>query len=1516
MRGFKYILFALALIASANVWGQYNPANPAEPGAPVRQHTLTLQADPPGGGSFNLNATTTQNAGATISLRAYTASNFTFVSWEEDGTVISTTANFNYTMPDRDATLIAHYIYTPSSPVEPSEPDIPAKPVFSNLYLTANPSAGGSFNIASGNSYQVGNSVRVQANPASNFTFTNWTLNGEVISTSRTFDYVMLEGIDANHLVANFTYTPGSPSEPSQPVFNRRVYLMADPAAGGYFNVASGNEYAEGSSQTFRAYNNQWYTFQNWTIDDVIVSTSSTYTMTIPDHDVTLVAHYSYEYNPGNPNEPGQPTDKHLSLYGMTANGMLGQTVLYPVFLENTEDVYGVTVVLKFPEGFTPITSNAVQAERAAGHSLTVEPYSAETNAYRFDLTGNTPLTGQNGKIFDVPVSISSSLMTGQSYEVVLSNAARVNLDGSKEVINTRNGYIYVEEQKEDGLYAQFAYEKLQGRVKFNNLSSDKALSYFWEFGDDTFSTEQSPLHVYARSGYYDVRLTVQGQTGTDVAMMTVLINDESTWRVNGSFFLDTEVRSVRHFTSSDDLFAFLSARPIDSNLQLTVKAGETFSYALTDENIAQLSAIQTALSEGGYTLSIQKGASTGEAVLSFGNPGDHIESSVVQLFTALGQSIACDDVTIRLWGIVFNPSKLAAVEGQTILAGQTTAEVDFAPISTDLTFTWTCSADAEALSGYTAQGTGNIPAMTIASTSNEPCHLIYYIAASYQGRPFTSLTHTITVMPSLEGQFTNLKPADGASLQTTTVTLEWNEIRNAVYDVYLWNAANQRPATPVAAGIAELSYTSQNFCQNEKSYKWQVVARNGEQQLASDTMHFSVHVLPDLHVIAVNAYGEDPQEPSYLEAARTITVEWTVRNDGEGDTGSQTWTDRVWLVPDVYGGTNQTNCKLMATVQNVRSLSAGGQYTNQAQFTVEESQYGSYYLLVASDMSSVTQIEWSSVGGSIVNPYEPGNGSYGYLYAKTTASGNRVEEDGETSTRSDNFFYQKIDIAMPTMDDTDWALLKQVYQQQGNGAGWKTKWNFDVERHTTLTLPGVSILSGHVVSIDLPENGLTGSFPFDLFRLPSLRSLNLRANQLSGDIAEGMAAFIAASGDMQFPLTTLNIANNQLEGNIGAFVQPLTALTTLYASGNRFDEVSPMIPQKVTTLTLGGQTIDCTVDLDFLSGNVSPAALLAQLPNIVRYNHSRQQYVDDVTLICSAANDWQARLAVSSDNITFSNEGSQNAFYGESGSNISLSSLSPIEDCTFSMRFTFPQGDANFNGDVNVLDLQAQINFAFEAYIDRPFNFTAANLWTDDVINVQDVVKMADLLLNVGGNLAPSHPRTPAPSHPSESSGGASLSVSNGRLWIETDTPVAAFEVTLSSNSAVSVSNSLEEMGFTCLTRTHGDITRLVGYSMNNATIPVGTTAIAHLPQADAHVLHAVLADSQADEIDAVIAESGNVATDINGTAAMYDASPSRPVYDLQGRMIANPSSTINHHPSPIKKGVYIVDGKKVFIK
>ena len=216
----------LALLMSVGVRGQYNPVNPAEPGV---YYTLTLQATPSGGGSFNISTTTTYSEGSTINLRAYSNSYFTFTAWEKDGEVISISSSFSYTMPAKNVKLIAHFKYSPSNPAEPTEPDLP---VYSALNLSSAPSAGGYFNINSGNRYEVGTAVSLRAYSNSNFTFKNWTEDGEIISTSSSFQYVMKAGNP--RLVANFTYNPGNPSEPSEPQLYRKLYLQSSPSGGGY----------------------------------------------------------------------------------------------------------------------------------------------------------------------------------------------------------------------------------------------------------------------------------------------------------------------------------------------------------------------------------------------------------------------------------------------------------------------------------------------------------------------------------------------------------------------------------------------------------------------------------------------------------------------------------------------------------------------------------------------------------------------------------------------------------------------------------------------------------------------------------------------------------------------------------------------------------------------------------------------------------------------------------------------------------------------------------------------------------------------------------------------------------------------------------------------------------------------------------------------------------------------------------------------------------------------------------
>ena len=1009
MQGFKYILFILTFIMSVSMQGQYNPDNPIEPGV---YYTLTLQATPSEGGRFNINKTTTYSVGTVVNLYAYVNSNYVFQGWEQDGEVIQTSQTLPFTMPARNVTLIAHYKYSPGSPDEPSEPNLP---VYSTLYLSVMPSDGGYIRNASGNRYKVGEEIDLRAENYSNFSFKDWTENGKIISTSSSFRYVMKAGNPT--LVANFTYNPGNPGEPQEEQFYRKLNLICNPSGGGYINVSSGNEYLTGTKIHLQAYSNQWYTFQNWSIKDSIISSNSSFDYVMPEKDVTLTANYTYNYDPSNPNDPERPVKDTVNIFGMTENGVRGLTINYPVLLKNPVALSGMRVDVQFPHGFIVHTDKVSLSGRVSDQKEQVDELG--NNNYRFSLLGQDAFIGDNGKVFEVPVTIPDTATMGYNYPVILTHGVGVlyDTDSIQIPIPVRSGHIYVEKVSEDGLYAKFSYDKLQGRVKFTNLSSDNAKSYVWNFGDGTTSTEKDPLHVYAKSGNYTVTLTAKGETDTDLAEQTVLINDESSWRIDGTFYLSNEEKGVRYFTSAESLFKFIGGTPLSGNVKIAVMADGEYTYPLIAANTTLLKNLQSSLAAGSYTMSFSKNGVGRNPILLFGEQGGSIDKSFVDFFIQLGKNLACEGVDLKLWGVSFNPAQIEKLNNQKIHSGEKTTEIDFSSISADLKFIWTLSVSPANVFGFLTSGEHTIPAMTIVNEGEGNCNLIYNIKGTCDGIIFCEFTNTITVTPALVGLFTSLSPSNDFVSESTTVTLSWNRIENAVYDVYLWNALNQRPSIPVAEGTTELRYTSKNFCQNGNTYKWQIVARNESHTLASDTMTFAIRNLPNLHVYALEC-----SEPT---AGKKFTVSWTVKNDGKGSTGNQEWNDYIWIVTDIYGGTqpsgnSDNKAQLLATVKNVKALESGESYDNKADITLPERIYGNYYLLVATDMYSVTDIQWSAIGGSVVNPYNPTQDGTGYkhLYATTSASYNKVYEQGETTTLSDNFFYKKIEIAVPNIAD------------------------------------------------------------------------------------------------------------------------------------------------------------------------------------------------------------------------------------------------------------------------------------------------------------------------------------------------------------------------------------------------------------------------------------------------------------------------------------------------------------------
>ena len=136
----------------------------------------------------------------------------------------------------------------------------------SNLTITAsaNPTAGGTVDGAG--TYAHGTSCTLTATPNTGYHFVNWTLNGTAVSTNANYTFTVSE---AANYVANFQLNTYS------------VTATANPTAGG--TITGAGTYTHGNSCTLTATANTGYTFINWTLNGVQVSTNAAYTFTVTE---------------------------------------------------------------------------------------------------------------------------------------------------------------------------------------------------------------------------------------------------------------------------------------------------------------------------------------------------------------------------------------------------------------------------------------------------------------------------------------------------------------------------------------------------------------------------------------------------------------------------------------------------------------------------------------------------------------------------------------------------------------------------------------------------------------------------------------------------------------------------------------------------------------------------------------------------------------------------------------------------------------------------------------------------------------------------------------------------------------------------------------------------------------------------------------------------------------------------------------------------------------------------------
>lgn len=188
--------------------------------------------------------------------------------------------------------------------------------------------------------------------------------------------------------------------------------------------------------------------------------------------------------------------------------------------------------------------------------------------------------------------------------------------------------------------------------------------------------------------------------------------------------------------------------------------------------------------------------------------------------------------------------------------------------------------------------------------------------------------------------------------------------------------------------------------------YAWYVEAHKDCGVIYSDTMTFNTG-LPDLHVSAL--------DHSYAQSGQTMTVSWTVRNDGNVPTPTgATWNDYV-VVSYPFNWTTESftsarpEAWILDAVPNLLALDPEEQYTNSCNVTIPDTVRGSAFLFVISNWIPMSEMnpDVASVGGVFPNPYNPSYTGVPYYFL----SGSCAAESFHELHECDNFFYDTLNI-------------------------------------------------------------------------------------------------------------------------------------------------------------------------------------------------------------------------------------------------------------------------------------------------------------------------------------------------------------------------------------------------------------------------------------------------------------------------------------------------------------------------
>lgn len=349
-------------------------------------------------------------------------------------------------------------------------------------------------------------------------------------------------------------------------------------------------------------------------------------------------------------------------------------------------------------------------------------------------------------------------------------------------------------------------------RVESDELVLIDAIEYYWD-------TDGHPAFGQARQVTFtpgtaveitEWTLPTEGLTGDRTLYIRAhskggwspFVERTISFSAEGNYTLDETLAAgtARNFRSLSEMFADFSTRGATSDITVTVRNGATFAYdASSDAALAMVQAVVEDMQEWGGRITF---AAASGATLNL-TCGTAEQLQVLQTFAT---HVNLQNVTLNINGAAYDFSMLDITEEQ-LCSGSTSKPRAWSTISSELTIAWTAVPTSKRyVKGYIAEGTGDLPAMTLTNTGADYDQIDYHVTIAKDGTELRTFVYSLRVAPSIATKtvnFTSPTPTDAAVVDPGTATVTWSAVSGATsYEVTVESIA--------ADGTVESTVTEQ----------------------------------------------------------------------------------------------------------------------------------------------------------------------------------------------------------------------------------------------------------------------------------------------------------------------------------------------------------------------------------------------------------------------------------------------------------------------------------------------------------------------------------------------------------------------------------------------------------------------------------------------------------------------------------------------------------------------------------